>query len=94
MAINSEWIKLLSILGIGMVTIVVGFRKQQKHIKEKNRLEGHYSDTKSTLMPKEEKAKNFIEAYKSKFSKEAIAKSLKAINIEDDKIEEYINKYY
>ena len=94
MEINYEWIKLIGILGVGLIVTIVGFRSQQKHLKEKNRIQGHYSDTKSNLTPKEEKAKTFIETYKSKFSEDAIKKSLKSIGLDDYEIENYIKKYY
>jgi alcohol dehydrogenase YqhD (iron-dependent ADH family) len=91
--INSELIKLISILTGGFLTIIIGFIIQKKNMKNKNRINSPQLSNNYTN-PNEEKAKVFIQTYKNNYSQESIKTSLKQIGMNDTEINSYLNKYY
>lgn len=97
----SDLVKLLIILGGGFLVIIVGTILQKKHQKKKKEEEeamysqmGSFSSqTSESLSDTEEVAKKYILDYKSSYPRESLKQGLLQMNLSEDIVEEYLNKY-
>lgn len=97
---NQELLKLVGILGGGIVAFVIGFivMKKKKEQLSDNLMDYGKRDSEKhnyspTLSGKEEVGKNYIMQYKATYPREALKAALiKAGNPEMD-VEEWLNKY-
>jgi len=87
----SELIELISILGGGFLVMSIGLTIQIRKKRKKEKDPVNYSDSLPTT--EEEQAKKYILTYKSSYPRESIRVGLKNMNIQEDKIETYLNKY-
>lgn len=87
----SEILKLILILLGGGVIIGVGLYVQLKN-KRESQPNSNYSQ--SGQNPNEDKAKQYIEAYKSQYPKESIKTGLKNLGISEFEADEYLEKYF
>ncbi len=95
----SELIKLLLILGGGLLVIVIGFIIQRKQIaKKKAELDmmsqDYNSENEEDINEAEKSAKLYINTYKNQFPKESIKNGLIQAGNNEDDIEIWINKYF
>jgi len=97
---NPELIKLLGILGGGILTFIIGFYIMKK--KKDNALDNMVNYQKGSsqganysphLSEREEKGKNYITQYKDTYPRDALKAALvKAGNYESD-VDDWLNKY-
>lgn len=95
---NPNLIKLIVILVGGFTIIVVGFIFQRKQIakkqKELDMMSSQYGSNSVELSEEEKVAKNYIENYKTQFSRDSIKQALLQSGNSSENIEIWLNKYF
>lgn len=95
---NPNLIKLIVILTSAFTILIVGFIVQRKHIakkqKELDMMNSQYSSNSEILSEEEKVAKNYIESYKSSFSRDSIKQALLQSGNSSENIETWLNKYF
>lgn len=108
--VTSEVYKLVGFVGGGIVLAVVGqmysFKKKKEREEKKlresdpnyynndNDSADAFSGGDSPMSEEEKKAKDYIEQYKSEYTKEAIVLGLHNFGISDDDAQQYVEKYF
>ena len=105
--VSSELIKLISIITVGIITIVVGGfyqrklkLKKQKEIEMMNSAYSSGGSTKESSIIEEElsseelNAKNYIEQYKNDYPRDSLKQGLIQMGVIGDNIETYLVKYF
>ena len=102
----TELQKLMIILGIAIVILVVGFLIQRKMLKKKKEMDllgGMGGDSSSSMSaqggtqpsnPQDTEIINYIQQYKSQYSKDSIKQALVGSGKDASRVEELLNKYF
>lgn len=85
----SDLVLLIFILVGGALVIGGGFYYQKNILNKKN-----ISQNQSSLSLNEEKAKEYIEMYKSQYPRDSVKSGLLNMEISDLEAEGYLNKYF
>ena len=86
-----EWVKLVLILGGGILIMGIGLTIQ---IKKKRKVEKDPSNYASSLpTSEEEKAERYVKTYMASFPRSSIKAGLVNMNISEDRAEIYLNRY-
>ena len=101
MALNNELIKLLAILGVAAVVLIGGFLIQRKRLAKKKQEEEFYNQqgdlspkhATEVISPEERSAKDYIEQYKGKYSRESIKQGLVSAGNSPENAQKYVDKY-
>ena len=100
-SISPDLIKLVLILGVGAIVLIVGFtvqrRKRENYHDEKLNYHSNKTHTPSfspKISKEEEIAKNYIENYKNSYPKESLKTSLLKAGNSENRVDEWLNKYY
>lgn len=94
---NSEMIKLVVILVIGLLVMSIGplyARYKKKKAVSLNTVQGSSMEYSSILTENETKAKTYIETYKNSYSKESILQGLIVIGMSSSEAQSYLDKYF
>ncbi|NQZ84228.1 MAG: hypothetical protein HRU03_00785 [Nanoarchaeales archaeon] len=96
----SELIKLLLIIGIGVVVLVVGFlqvkKKKESQLDSMQSYSGALSKNASyspNISTEEEKAKNYISQYKETYPRESLKVSLVNSGNSEGDVNSWLDKY-
>jgi len=97
MALTPDLIKLIAISGGGLIIGIVGQVIIIKKKKEKQNLLNGYSDESPSqsedISQNEQTAKDYINQYKSQYSKDSIKSGLLGMGISDSEAKDYLDKY-
>lgn len=103
MVVNTELLKLITILGGGILVLVIGFiitqKIKKKHKEEIAMMNENYQNTSQNLQSdslsaEEESSKTYIEQYKSMYSRESIKSALINNGNSEENVENWLNKYF
>lgn len=103
MVVNSELLKLITILGGGILVLVIGFiitqKIKKKHEEEIAMMNKNYPNTSQNLQSdslsaEEESSKTYIEQYKSMYPRESIKSALINNGNSEENVENWLNKYF
>lgn len=91
-----ELLKLIIIITGGIIACIIIFIKQKKALKKKKEANSNIQNKNNieSLSQEELNAKNYIEQYKGSYPLESIKQGLLQSGYPEDKVNEWLNKYF